>query len=434
MRIAAAVLVGIGLFVAAAGCRGAAERQAPPAEQDASGGPMSDLDNELYGAYLLRFELDGPARRHYLHLAPGEHPGEVRVRATIDRGPGHEARRPGPDENVHLVAAVGRLEGHTLHASLVTGVVQREVFDLELSLCPQRTAVCVDPAARLQGSVQRTRGERKRSESATAEPADAAITRAWPSFETLVGGRASPRVPFERRVLARAPPGYQGPSRSSSGVDEELLRGAPFRPQLPPSPPGSGAAEPPAQAPADPEALGTQMDRYKAAADAIIDELRAAATARGADREALFGRGVRRIYDAMPAVFGPANAELFQERHRKVVRLGDALGVRSERQQALVEAFEAAAAAEQTGPEIGRDRALQLAEEFVRTQPAPSESEQYDLESAHLLTGAPPDDDAYFVGFERTPVRARALGPDVVRVDQKTGRVAWFSHPEGADP
>ena len=39
--------------------------------------------------------------------------------------------------------------------------------------------------------------------------------------------------------------------------------------------------------------------------------------------------------------FGPGNAWLFQERHGKVARLGDVLGVAPERQGALVEAFEA---------------------------------------------------------------------------------------------
>lgn len=344
MRIAAAALIGFGLLVATAGCRQAAEPQTPPTEPNASGGPMSDHADELYGTYLLRFELDGPVRHHYLHLAPGERPGELRVRSAIDRGPGHEARRPGPDEDVHLAAAVGRLEGHTLRASLVTGVVDREVFDLELAVCNQSTAACTDPAARLQGSVRRTRGERVRTELATAEPADAAIARAWPSFETMLSARATPHVPLDQRGLAQAPPGYVGPSRSSSGIDEELQRGAPFRLQLPPSAPGTGAADPPVQAPADPGAVAAQMDEYKAAADTIIDELRKAATAPAANREELFSQGVRRIYDAMPAAFGPGNAWLFQERHGKVAQLGDALEVPPERQTALVEAFEAAAA------------------------------------------------------------------------------------------
>ena len=81
---------------------------------------------------------------------------------------------------------------------------------------------------------------------------------------------------------------------------------------------------PPVQTCSDPGSLGDEMDRGKAAAGAIIDDLRRRYMV-GEKPEALFVAGVRAIEEAMPAVFGPANAWLFNERGRMIAALGEAL-------------------------------------------------------------------------------------------------------------
>jgi len=94
-------------------------------------------------------------------------------------------------------------------------------------------------------------------------------------------------------------------------------------------------------------------------------------------------------------------------------------------------AVDDAATFHETRPMIGEDQALQLARAFVAAQPAPSSYERYDTDSAMVLRGFVPGAPAahLYIGFDRTPVRARVLDPDVVRVDRRSGEAAWFSHP-----
>lgn len=83
---------------------------------------------------------------------------------------------------------------------------------------------------------------------------------------------------------------------------------------------------PPEQRPADPAALGADMDRMKAAADAVVAAQREALAAGGKPEE-LFEQGARQIFAAMPPTFGPANAWLFNERSGKLGALEQALGL-----------------------------------------------------------------------------------------------------------
>lgn len=385
-----------------------------------------ETNRPLVGTYTLQLENDGPVRRHYLDLAHGTKPGELWIRAQLDRSPGHEARAPGPDDSTHLTAGRGRLEAGTLRVTLRTGILVPEVLELELTSCGGSTAPACDGApSRLHGTARRTRAGRTWTQPATVEPTDEPVTRGWPSFQALSDAQKSPGPPAAGdRGLLRPPPGFRGPSSSSSGFDDELKRRGTLGPRQ------GVPRDPRMQAPADPTAMAARMSAYEGVADAIIEELRSApAGPAGSKSEGRFSDGLRRIIDAMPARFGPANAQLFGARDEKLRKLAQVLGLTAERQRALIEAFEVArAAAAQGPPSVTSPRALELAREFARVQPAPRASERYDLATARLVDG--PDKAAWYVGFGRTPVRARVLLPDVVRVDRRTGAAAWFAHPE----